>query len=277
MEIVLMKKFPSGVFKKSIANALNREEGNAASLKNYKPLSIERNDILIFFDPNQENRHLIKRCIGIPGDTILIDSANVYINRNRREPAANVVQKFFVPSSIFEKDSALVKPYLNNFYERNDTAFYTIQRRFINKVTDINKTFISNKYLVKRGRWVESGHSLYSGFDWSIDYFGPLIIPKKGIMIPLDSLNIEKYGYILSDYENNEKEFNSEVFKTRPGANYTCKNDYYFFLGDNRHNSIDSRYIGVIPMDKIIGKVNRVLFSVDDGEVEWGRTLLSIK
>ena len=93
----------------------------------------------------------------------------------------------------------------------------------------------------------------------------------------MDSLNIGKYGYIFSDYENEDMEFSIEDFEPASVKSYTVKNDYYFFLGDNRHNSIDSRYIGVIPRDKIIGKVNRILLSVDNEEIDRGRTLLRIK
>ena len=95
---------------------------------------------------------------------------------------------------------------------------------------------------------------------WNTDYFGPLIVPKKDAKVSIDSTNYNIYKKIIQQYENYTP-FPDTV------TTYTFEMDYYFALGDNRHNSSDSRFWGFIPENHIIGTTNRILFSYskDDG------------
>jgi signal peptidase I len=102
-----------------------------------------------------------------------------------------------------------------------------------------------------------------SRFKWNLDYFGPLTIPKKGDSVGLNINNIDLYSKIISVYEGNTLEIKKDdiYINGKKVATYTFKMNYYFVLGDNRHNSIDSRYWGFVPEDHIIGRVSMVLYS----------------
>ena len=115
-------------------------------------------------------------------------------------------------------------------------------------------------------------------FDWTIDNFGPLYVPKKGATIQLDAKNIALYQRLIHVYENNTwEERDGQIFiNGQPATTYTFKMNYYWMMGDNRHRSQDSRYWGFVPEDHVVGSAWLIWMSYDQG-IRWNRLFKTIK
>ena len=118
-----------------------------------------------------------------------------------------------------------------------------------------------------------------NSYLWNRDNYGPLLIPKEGSTIQLDSVNVDKYKYVIKYYEGNKDvvieghtiKIDGKIIKS-----YTFKQDYYFMMGDNRHHSADSRYWGFVPADHVVGKAVFVWMSLDPNKswfskIRWSR------
>ena len=120
-------------------------------------------------------------------------------------------------------------------------------------------------------------------FKWSIDNFGPLVVPAKGMKILLNEKNYILYNKVINVFEKSDITARDGIFFINgvSAASFTFSNNYYFMLGDNRHDSNDSRYWGFVPDANIIGKPVIVLFSFDPDEYglkkfRWSRFLKKI-
>ena len=128
-----------------------------------------------------------------------------------------------------------------------------------------------------------TGHTRLPQFNWTRDNFGPLYIPKKGTTVSLTAENIPLYRRIITVYEGNElkKEGNKFFINGQESDSYTFKMNYYWMMGDNRHNSLDSRYWGFVPEDHIVGKAVFIWMSMDKyaagfDKIRWERVFTMI-
>ena len=116
-------------------------------------------------------------------------------------------------------------------------------------------------------------------FEWTRDNFGPLWIPQKGVTVKLNLENLPLYERIITSYEGNELSVEDDGTIRINGetvTEYTFRQDYYFMMGDNRQNSLDSRYWGFVPEDHIVGKPALIWLSIDGnrkfpGNIRWRR------
>ena len=112
-----------------------------------------------------------------------------------------------------------------------------------------------------------------AGYDWTVDNFGPVLIPAKGMTLDLTLDNLPLYRRAIETFERNKVEVrDGQIYiNGEPTTTYTFKMDYYWLMGDNRHNSADSRYWGFVPEDHISGKATRVIASKDKDRLDGHR------
>ena len=121
-------------------------------------------------------------------------------------------------------------------------------------------------------------------YPWTADNFGPLTIPEKGATIALTLENLPLYERIIDVYEDNDLEVKEGVIyiNGEPATSYTFKMNYYWAMGDNRHNSADSRYWGFVPEDHIVGKASFIWLSLDKNQnfpnnIRWNRLFNKVR
>lgn len=256
---------------------------------------IKRNDVVVFnypmeadapyFRPVDKRENYIKRCIGIPGDTVSMHDSQAYVNGIAAHNPVEGQTSYLVvtngtdlnPEKIFEmRIEAQRQSDLE--YVFTMTEKQAEQIRAWSNVSAV-KPIISPEGVSEFGIFPET-----VDLGWNRDNFGPLIIPKKGWTVQLDSTTVPIYSRAISVYEGNEfKEQEDGYYINGEKANsYTFTMDYYWMMGDNRHSSSDSRYWGFVPEDHIVGKALFVWLSLDNqadffNRIRWSRLFMGIK
>lgn len=240
--------------------------------------------------PTDKKTNYVKRAIGIPGDTLEIKSGDVYINGSK---LAIDDREFLQYSYRMSCSQPLADLYLQkdlkiapNDYQRNNTAteFYFVS------LTDAMYHTLKEHPNVRRIEKILNENSNTAIFphdkDWGLDNLGPLYIPQQGITIDLTKDNISTYFAAIRDYEGNDVSVIGDEIRIngKIEKKYTFKQDYYWMMGDNRHNSEDSRYWGFVPADHIVGKPVFIWMSLDPNvpssklfdKIRWERLFTTV-
>ena len=254
---------------------------------------VRQNDAVVFNYPPETERpidqktHYIKRCIALPGDTLIINQGVVEVNDLPIDDVGILQHSYYLQTheSISAKDFSRIG--VNDQFQTRAGYIIHSTDEVINRL----KTFDSVKSLTRINYDQMQSMEVFphhQRFNWTVDNFGPLWIPKAGDSIEINQDNIALYAQLIQDYEHHSQvEFNKEklFIDGVEVEQYSFKQDYYFMMGDNRHNSEDSRFWGLVPQDHIVGKALFVWFSIEpDGDllslfsrIRWERIFSSIK
>ncbi len=246
---------------------------------------------IIITRPVDKRENFIKRCVAIAGDTLEIQNGVIFINGKIGDipPAAEtnyVLKTKGQPldyTSLEEtygirSEAGEVRDIGNNLYEifltKEQVGIFS-KLSFVESITPVNYTFERDTRGIG-GVDVFPNDTVYT--KWTIDNYGPLYIPKKGTTIQLTPDIYSRYERVIRTYEGNDFEMKDGKFFVNGQATdrYTFKLDYFWLMGDNRHNSLDSRYWGFVPEDHVVGKASLIFFSWDKGP-RWNRIFRSIK
>ena len=266
---------------------------------------IKRNDIVVFnwpvdtvykfFDtskrkadkPIDKKSNYVKRCQGIPGDTLQIKNGIVFINGKQLILPERAKPQYSY--TITTNGQAFDPTYLVNELNITDGIYQTAANTFLfTALTDVAANRLKNNPIVTNVTRNVSNVPEPNVFPqiqnkWNKDNYGPIYIPQQGKKISLTIENLPFYKRIITEYEGNDLKVNGQEIRIngQVANSYTFKQDYFWMMGDNRHNSEDSRYWGYVPENHIVGKPVFIWMSLDSNgkglnKVRWDRVFTTV-
>lgn len=254
--------------------------------------NVERNDVVVFnypmedFRPIDKQENYIKRCVGISGDTLEVRDARVFINGVGEEMPKESQGSYMVRTdgNAFNGktlESLNITEY--GQYAEEGNYMFTLTKEQKEKLAKFSNVQTVQEAIRPRGQYVDYVFPHDAKLGWNEDNFGPLIIPAKGMKLNLSMANIEMYRRAIEVYEGNKVEIKDDgiYIAGQKTDSYTFQMNYYFMMGDNRHNSLDSRFWGFVPENRIVGKALFIWMSWDSNagffsKIRWNRLLRGI-
>lgn len=237
-------------------------------------------DYTIITRPVDKRENYIKRCVGLPGDTLQIVDTELFVNG---EPQIVIPEKqytYIVETSSPITHYAMERLGVTEYGANNSFYYMTMPDDTAARVAEMDNVLSMHRYIGSDDVFPHS-----DTYRWTQDNFGPLWVPKKGETIDLTTENIPLYRRIIDVYEGHDIAIDEDGtirIDGEPAESYTFAMDYYFMMGDNRHNSADSRFWGFVPEDHIVGKASFIWLSLDNSKkfpsnIRWNRMFRKVR
>jgi signal peptidase I len=271
---------------------------------------VKREDVVVFNVPPRAlndginypvdlKTNYIKRCVAVAGDTLSIKDKQVYINSVMSPVPSEIQYSYLILADgpISERNLANLGlgPEDYQFHGRQNDNKYAYMMWLTQQRAEELKQLPYIRAVQEQKR-NDGGTIPYSSYydwfggpdstmlyHWSTDNFGPLWIPKEGVTIPINKSTLALYGTTIKLYDHNlnvQIDGDKLIIDGQEVTSYTFKQNYYFMMGDNRHNSLDSRFWGFVPEDHIVGKAFFIWLSLDRSsgfKIRWNRFFKLIK
>ncbi|MCL6524601.1 MAG: signal peptidase I [Thermoflavifilum sp.] len=233
--------------------------------------------------PVDRMENYIKRCVAIAGDTLQLIRGNVYVN-GQRQPDPPEMEKFYrvvtntTPFNTDRLNELGIGMPLDIQQAGDRLIYYFDLTRSEAQALQAFSNVISIAPQIDTTVDPDAFPFDTTYFKWSRDNYGPIYIPKKGATVRLTMDNLPLYERLITTYEHHQLAVkNGKIYiDGKPTDHYTFQMNYYWMMGDNRDNSLDSRYWGFVPEDHIVGKAWFIWFSYDSHGIRWRRLFKGI-
>ncbi len=275
--------------------ALEKQNQSYYALVRQNGWEYVNNKYTVVARPVDKRENYIKRCVAIAGDILEIKDGVIFINGEILPDHENVQHNY----NVYSND-VLPERFFRNFditegTKTNDFTNIEVEKGYKHKyilalTKDIAERVMNLDIIDGVERIIEEGRKNYIfphyyKYPWNEDNFGPVKIPKRGHTVDINRNNIILYERIIEVYEGNSLEVKDDIIyiNNKPADSYTFEMDYYFMIGDNRHNSADSRFWGFVPDDHIVGRALFVWLSLDplkgwfSGKIRWDKTFRVVR